>query len=202
MLKRVIGCTLLLGLVGILILGAINRTMAKTTEYRVSSGGSRRGQNQEIPSEAVFEPSTDNPGNGSLRGKQTSGNYGQGGGGNGTSAGGGYGKRGDTSGSANGVGQAEVNGWITLKGTVQSVDTQSLVIVDSQGAQVEIVNRAWDFAQQAGFSAQVGNTLIITGFYEGEDFETGQIENLATGQSVALRDENGRPLWAGRGRWG
>lgn len=30
--------------------------------------------------------------------------------------------------------------------------------------------------------------------------EMGQIDNITTGQTVLVRDENGRPLWAGQGR--
>jgi hypothetical protein len=41
---------------------------------------------------------------------------------------------------------------------------------------------------------------MLVGFYEGDDFEVGQIDNATNGQTVLVRDENGRPLWAGRGR--
>jgi hypothetical protein len=40
------------------------------------------------------------------------------------------------------------------------------------------------------------------GIYENGRFEVGEIVNLGTGQNVLVRDENARPLWAGRGRVG
>jgi hypothetical protein len=40
----------------------------------------------------------------------------------------------------------------------------------------------------------------LTGFYEEADFEIQALHNLASGQSLALREQNGRPLWAGGGR--
>ena len=48
--------------------------------------------------------------------------------------------------------------------------------------------------------AQAGDSVSLTGFYEDGDFEVGQIDDQTTGQTVSLRDESGRPLWAGRGR--
>jgi len=42
----------------------------------------------------------------------------------------------------------------------------------------------------------------LAGFFEGEEFEVGRIENLTAGQIVALRDPDGRPQWAERGRRG
>ena len=43
---------------------------------------------------------------------------------------------------------------------------------------------------------------MLYGFYEGDDFEIGAIEDVTSGERVTLRDDTGRPLWAGRGRWG
>ena len=104
-------------------------------------------------------------------------------------------------GDQTGTGQAEVDEWLTLSGTVTSVDAD-LLVVETAGGEVAMENRGWWYAQEQGFAAQVGDELVLTGFYENEDFEVGQIENLTTGQAVTLRDETGRPMWAGRGRRG
>jgi hypothetical protein len=51
-----------------------------------------------------------------------------------------------------------------------------------------------------GIALDPGDEVEATGFYEGDEFETARIENLTTGESVTLRDDSGRPMWAGRGR--
>jgi hypothetical protein len=116
---------------------------------------------------------------------------------------GGYGGEGNTAsaGDGTGTGQAEVDAWLNLQGTVVSVDADALV-VESGGEQVLVENRPWWFAQDQGFTTQVGNQLTLTGFYEDGDFEVGRIDDATSGQTVLIRDENGRPLWAGGGRRG
>jgi hypothetical protein len=120
----------------------------------------------------------------------------------GRNAQGGYGDAGreDAPGDRKGTGQADVGEWLTLQGTVASVDSNALVVQTRDGEQVTVENRAWWFAQDQGFSAQVGDEVRLTGFYEGDELEVGQIDDITTGQTVLVRDENGRPLWAGQGR--
>jgi RNase P/RNase MRP subunit p29 len=109
-----------------------------------------------------------------------------------------------------GVGQAGVEEWLAIQGTVVSVDTNTLVVQTASGEQLAVENRAWWFAQEQGFSTQVGNQVTLVGFYEGDDpstgsgqrFEVSRIDDATNGQTVLVREENGRPLWAGRGRRG
>ncbi|NOR83494.1 MAG: hypothetical protein GQ526_08385 [Ardenticatenales bacterium] len=106
----------------------------------------------------------------------------------------------DTAGG--GGGQADVEAWIQLQGTVVSVDIDTLLVELGSGEQVSMENRAWWFALEQGFSVQAGDQVILSGFYEGEDLEVGRIENLTSGQSVLIREQGGRPMWAGGGRRG
>jgi hypothetical protein len=108
----------------------------------------------------------------------------------------------DAPGDGTGTGQAQVDEWLTLQGTVTSVDADTLVVQTDGGEQVTVNNRAWWFAQDQGFATQAGDRVTLTGFYEDGDFEVGQIDDLTTGQTVTLRDDSGRPSWAGRGRRG
>lgn len=101
-----------------------------------------------------------------------------------------------------GTGQAEVNEWITLQGVVTSVDESALVIQLSSGELVTVENRPWWFAQEQGFSSEVGDEIIVLGFYEGENFEAGQLTNITTNLVVDIRQDSGRPLWAGGSRSG
>ena len=54
------------------------------------------------------------------------------------------------------------------------------------------------FAEQ-GVTIQVGDEIVVLGFYEGDQFMAGEITQVSTGLRVMLRDPNGRPLWAGPG---
>jgi hypothetical protein len=147
------------------------------------------------------------PATGAGAGQAGSGEGGRGQGGRGR---GGYGAEGNESAPSGrtGIGQAQVDRWVTLQGTVSAVDGNALVVA-SDGQEFIVENRAWWFAQDQGFSAQVGHQVTIVGFYEevpstgsGQHFEVGRLENASNGQTVLIRDENGRPEWAGRGRRG
>jgi hypothetical protein len=113
-------------------------------------------------------------------------------------------------GDGTGAGQAEVDAWVTLHGTVSTVDSSAMVVQTSGGQEIVVENRAWWFAQEQGFSAQVSDRVTLVGFYEdkdlstgsGQSFEVGRIENASGAQTVVIREESGRPLWAGRGRRG
>jgi hypothetical protein len=172
MFKKIIVGTLILGLVGILVIGALNRTNSNTgsTEGR----GQGRGRSNEATTYT------------------TSGGRGQGG----------Y-SQDNPSGRGQGRGQAvqaqAVEG-LTLQGTVVSVDSTTLLVQTVSGEQVTVENRPWQYALGANFSAQVGDQVTLTGYYQSGVFEVSQINNLTNGKSVALRDATGQPGWSGRGQ--
>jgi hypothetical protein len=101
-----------------------------------------------------------------------------------------------------GIGQADVDEWLTLNGTVASLDSYALIVETADGQEITVQGRPWLFAQEAGAVLQVGDQVQLLGFDEAGEFEVGQIANLTTGNSVVIRDESGRPLWAGGGRRG
>jgi hypothetical protein len=125
---------------------------------------------------------------------------------------GGYGGQGRTEAPSDGTrtGQAVVDEWLTIQGVVESVDGNAVVVQSAGGQEFVVENRAWWFAQEQGFSAEVGDQVTLLGFYEndrtsassGSHFEAGQISNVTTGQTAQIREATGRPLWAGRGRRG
>jgi hypothetical protein len=92
-----------------------------------------------------------------------------------------------------------VNGWIEAVGVVTGLEADLLEVQLADGSVIEVSRRAWWFAQEQGFSASIGDGVNLSGFFEGDEFETAKLDNLTTGFSVAIRDENGRPLWAGKG---
>lgn len=95
--------------------------------------------------------------------------------------------------------ESEDHQWETVEGTVVAIDADQLTVATATG-EIQIADRPWDFAQQQGFAAQVGDPITLTGFYENGEFEVGQFHNGASGQVVPIREESGRPLWAGGGR--
>ncbi|MBN1361540.1 MAG: hypothetical protein JW993_13160 [Sedimentisphaerales bacterium] len=90
-------------------------------------------------------------------------------------------------------------GWISISGSVVSFEEALVIATDAGEMTLELgQSRFWD---ENGISLKAGDDIVAHGFYEGADFEVGAVENLTTGETVALRDETGRPLWAGgRGR--
>ena len=108
----------------------------------------------------------------------------------------------EATGDGAGTGLAEVNEWLKLSGTVTSVDGSLMAVQMDNGELVEMIGRPWTFAQEQGFAASEGDRLTLTGFYEDGEFEVGKLENTTTGLLVPIREDSGRPLWAGGGRGG
>jgi hypothetical protein len=98
--------------------------------------------------------------------------------------------------------EAHVDDLLSVVGTVGSVESSALVVQTTDGQEVVVEGRAWRFAQELGFTAQVDDHLTLTGFYEDGEFKVSQIEDVTSGQKVIVRDESGRPIWAGGGRRG
>lgn len=91
--------------------------------------------------------------------------------------------------------------WTTVTGTVVALEPD-LVLHTEEGEEVVVhLGPEWYWAAQ-GMALDVGDQVAVTGFFEHDGLEATQIENLTTGQNLALRDGAGRPLWAGRGRGG
>ena len=175
MFKKIILWTLLGGLIVLLTAGAINRTMTKSGDNYAQNGrGKPRWQNQ--------IETTRGGGLGFGRGYETVDQNSQ---------------------YSPGVAQSGDLEWFTLEGQVVDLDSTVLLISLADQDNLEITGRAWIFAQEAGYTLQPGDQLLLTGFYETEDhFEVSHIQNQSTGQVLTLRDESGRPMWAGWRRGG
>jgi hypothetical protein len=101
------------------------------------------------------------------------------------------------------VGAEEVSDWISIFGTVIEVSEDAILVRSDQDDELIIEGMTLRYAQEHGFSTMVGNRVRLTGFYDGNAFEIGEMEDLSAGHVVSVREESGRPLWAGgRGRKG
>jgi len=200
MLKKIVLGALLIGLVALLIVGAVNRTNAKSGEGAGETG--RRGQATEsVMADAVAQ------GSGS-RWSETEtpqGATGRGGGG-GRWVQGGSPDQGSAPEQApagqSGVPQADVQSdeWRSLQGTVVSVADDLVEIRTAEGEVIPFEGRPLSFAAEQRFTLKVGDAVTFAGFEENGEFKLGQVTNLGNGASITLRDTSGRPGWSGRGR--
>lgn len=191
MLKKIVVGLIVTLLSGGLIYGAINRTQAKSeqannetpsrqyanrNEHQISStdeGGERSGQNKQ----GGFGQNNEDQRSQVEETVQPRGN-----------------ER---------VGDAEVSEWVSVFGTVLEVSKDAILVLTDQGDELVIEGMTLRYAQEQGFYTSNGNTVRLLGFYENGEFEIGEMEDLSSGLVVTVREESGRPLWAGgRGRRG
>ena len=89
---------------------------------------------------------------------------------------------------------------LAFEGVAASVDEDALIVALADGGEIIVEGRAWRYAQEQGFAASAGDPIWLDGFYdENDDFEVAYIQNGVTQQAIALREESGRPMWAGGG---
>ncbi len=209
MAKKIIMGVLFLGLVGALTVGAVNRTVAKSedtdrTEQRgagwaraqedgtalaanvAGRGGQGGGRQQALTNGDTRQANEHESLNSQAAGGQSSQ-------GRGNSS-----QAGNAQRSPQELAATEDHPWETVAGVVLSIDDTQMT-VQTGGGEIVIADRPWAYALEAGFAAQVGDQVAVRGFYEGETFEAGQLTNGDL--AVAIREETGRPLWAGGGRW-
>ncbi|NPV87676.1 MAG: hypothetical protein HPY45_16885 [Anaerolineae bacterium] len=197
MLKKILIISGGILIVGVLAAGALIRTTAvlarqngETLNGNASPAGLHNGWGNAQAYHQGY-PNHDTP--------KAFGNGQQNGNGNGNGNANGQGARGVQDGS----GPIETREWVTLNGSVSAVDSYSMTFQTADSSTIEIAPRAWRYAQEQGFSVNAGDSVSVQGFYDEDgEFEAAVITNLASGQSVTLRDQNGRPLWAGGRRGG
>jgi hypothetical protein len=114
-----------------------------------------------------------------------------------------YGAFQNNAGMGAGTDMAPVEEWITVSGVVNSVDPAIWTVTLEDGTVKEIYGRLLDFLNEQGFIVSSSDSLVLTGYYQDDNFGLAEIENITTGETIALRDEYGRPLWAGNrhGGW-
>mgnify|MGYP001110329196 CR=1 FL=1 len=215
MIKKVFVGVFLAIVFGLLVLGAVNRTLAKNDDTEplalsknLSEGNDganinqnkNQSVNKSLENNLYLRGQDNGRGSNDCDGEQYS---------DGTEYRKGAEEQGNRSGTTQGgqpegmpgdglgVGQAEVDEQMTEIGTVVSVSADLLVIELPDGSQLDLEGRVLSFLIEQGFSIVEGDELTITGFYESDNFEVIQILNDTSGENISVRDQNGRPLWAG-----
>jgi len=92
--------------------------------------------------------------------------------------------------------------WVTLTGTIGSVSNGNVTLNVNDGTVIKLQMGRPDFWQSQGITLNVGDPVEVLGFWSGEQFMAGDIRKTATGETIMLRDPNGRQLWGGPGRSG
>lgn len=213
MLKKILMGITIVGTMAILIVGGVNRTLAKTSdEYGT---GSRSTKNINPRVEATKE----------LNDRLRPGNGGEAAAGRGRSAQservvdlspnsvveqrgagqgymGGKGRQTEPGGEQLVRTERQVKELVTLQGSFSRVEPAEEVVMDVESGQIVMEGRSLSYAVSQGFAAHVGDAVSLTGFYEGESFEIVELANQTSAQVIQLREPGGRPLWAGGRRAG
>lgn len=203
MLKKVIVSTIFVALIALLVVGAVNRTLARsaltagnhqesTHTGQVKSGNGASGHTENGQGAA----GSAGHGVGEEKGIGSGGGQGlgsQGLGGQGANA------QERTLGSQSTISGAAIP-WQSMTGKVVDSSLEAVLLVAEDGSEVLVEGQPWRFAQSQGFEAQVGDTVTVMGYAEANEFKAGTLTNLTTEVTVHLRDEFGRPGWGGQGR--
>jgi hypothetical protein len=220
MLKKIVLGTLFTGLLSALVAGAVIRTADRIDQTGDGDGlGRGRNAQAEVGEQGRQEGRSGGgvgSGQGSGQGENGGGGQGNGQGGNVQSSAGdgsrqgnggngqggnGQGGNGQTNsvGQGDGIGLENVEDWLTLEGAVTAVDESALVLQVADGELI-VDGRAWLYALEQGFSTEEGHAVAVTGFWEDGEFKPVELVDTTAGGSVTVRDEGGRPYWAGQGR--
>ena len=95
--------------------------------------------------------------------------------------------------------QVQADEWGTITGTLMAFQGGNMTISTSDGALISFQTGQPRFFADQGVTFQVGDEVVVIGYYENGQFMAGDITQTSTGLRVFLRDPNGRPLWAGPG---
>lgn len=221
MIKKVFVGILLAAAFGLLVFGAVNRTMAKALDNEplalsesaeLGYGGENGNGNTQTYHNRVLDGGVDDciadgeyqgagPGAGYTTGNDEppmdGTGYGYGNGYKGSEEGLG-GQPDDAPQDGTGIGMADVQEWLTDNATVVSVDSYLWVVTLEDGTTIEIEGRTLSYLQELGFTVTPGDSIILTGFYDEDGiYEIGQVENLNTGEIAVIRTDTGTPLWSG-----
>ncbi len=229
MVKKISLITLFILFAGVLIYGAVNRTIAKSEpENRIA------GQNQAAVEHNIngneHEPQSSEDSSGQRNGQ---GNQGQGNQGQGSQEPGiqeldtqeldnqeldnqeldnqelsnqGLGDQGQSRGTGQGQGAnqqrevAEIQERNIIEGVVVQAPAYGIDMILEAAEGDVLIGTGPGYLAEQGFVVLLGDSVSVTGFWEDEEFKAVEITQLADGTSIILRDDWGRPMWSGAGR--
>ena len=93
--------------------------------------------------------------------------------------------------SASNVGQE----W-SASGTIQDLTTVGMTLALEDGSEIFVELGSPNYWQAQGVSLNAGAAVAVDGFYNGTNYHARTV-TTTNGQVLAVRNENGQPLWAG-----
>jgi hypothetical protein len=88
--------------------------------------------------------------------------------------------------------------WVTLSGIVSNYIPPNFTLLTSDGQSIEAQLGNLSYVTGLGLELQEGQQVSLTGYYDPSgSLAVGQITLADSGQTFDLRDELGRPMWAG-----
>ena len=104
------------------------------------------------------------------------------------------------------AGSAQVQGepidWVTYTGTIGSVSNGNVTLNVDDGTVLPLQMGQPQFWQGQGVTLNVNDPVEVLGFWSGTQFMVGDVRKTETGETIMIRDPNGRQLWGGPGRTG
>ncbi len=173
MLKRILLGTLFVGLIGLLVAGAVIRTSDRTGRVAEASG---RGSAERGAAEHEVGASRQGRG---YRGGQ-----------------------GEGAGREYAYALVAPDGWTTYEGTVVEAPADGVDLTLDTGNAEIVVGTGPGYLEEQGLSLQQGELVRVLGYWEGQEFKAAEITRLSDDATVTLRDQSGRPAWSGAGRYG
>jgi len=182
------------GLLAVALLAGVGYILLNPTEAKgqgpIGGQGQGRGRSEIVRSDAGTA-------DGVTAHVQGQRGQGRGASGNGDFGAGAFNGSGRNSGAGQGRNETVRNvEWETLTGEVTIVDSEIII----QTAEGQVLIGMGQSAYREGFALKVGDEITVFGFHEDGEFKAGTVENLTTGETIVLRGETGRPMWAGRGQ--
>lgn len=95
--------------------------------------------------------------------------------------------------------QASAEQWIELTGVIVALEDTEMTIETDSDETIHVELGPPHFWDEQGVTLATGDEVEVVGFYSQDEFMVSEITLVTTGDSILLRDTNGRPMWAGRG---
>ncbi len=198
MLKKIVVGALIVVVIGAVGVGIIDAAQGRSVAAQpvaaqanapTQSAAAANGQGQSVGRGSGGQ----GQGQGQAQGQGQGQAQGRGQQGNGNGAGG----QGQTQNPNAGTPQANVTDWTTVTGTVNSFDGVGVSLTTAEGAPLWVQFGQSRYVTAQGVTFSAGDHLTVNGFEENGQFQAGTVVNETTGQTLNLRDNAGRPLWAG-----
>jgi hypothetical protein len=182
MVRKVVLGALLVGLIGVLVVGAVFATGGKNVAEARGQGQGRGagGAVEEAAPGAALNESATGQGNGRR---------------------GGYAQGASPAERQYPNYKAAPEDWVLYAGTVMQTPAAGVDLVIRTGSGEEVVvGTGPGYLEDQGLMLQAGEPVQVQGYWEDGEFKAAQVTRLQDGQTVTLRDEVGRPAWAGVNR--